>query len=223
MGNLKSLRNVGFGGAGGDADVPKVLAELQGLTVSGPIAGAGANASLVVAGIDSEDTIIKCLDLTTPADVAVGTITILDRRAQGTVTLLGTLVDADTVTVNGKVYTFKNIVVNFTTNLANRVIPITQGSVNVTDAATRLANSIMSNDSTLTCTTAAGVVTVIARTPGTAGNSIALVTSSAHATVSGATLAGGLAAASGGIKTSVVTTGKNLLLFWYDKTPGQLP
>jgi len=75
----------------------------------------------------------------------------------------------------------------------------------------------MSSDSLVSAAAVAGVVTVTNRVVGTVGNARTLVTSSAHATVSGATLAGGTATNS--VAFSGSTSGNLVVLFWYNKTP----
>ena len=219
--SLQSLTNIGFGGSGGADNVPKVLAELQGLTFS-YITGAAANTSMPVAGMEPEDTLKSVYNLTDLTEADITHCTINDRRATGTITILTTLVNLDTVTVNGKVYTFREQVESIASNLAPNVVPITvlPSGVVVATVAARLAQIIMSNDSTLVCTAALGVVTIKDRVAGTAGNSKTLVTSSGHATVSAATLAGGAAVgAANGFKCSDSLAAKKLQVIWYNKTP----
>jgi hypothetical protein len=64
---------------------------------------------------------------------------------------------------------------------------------------------------------ASDVVTIIYRTAGTGGNSIALAVtgSNSHAARSGATLAGGTATSA--IKIGSDTSSKKLLVVWYNK------
>jgi len=214
--------SLGYGGAGINDRLPKILAELQGQNVT-LVTGGTAGSALACGSIDHEDTIQSVIRFASgvPSDVT-SEASIVDRRASGTITVLTTVVDGDTVTVNGKVYTFKQIVVTPSTNLAPYVVPINVGPSGIDPGATALALSIaiMSGDSTITCTVNSTVVTVICRLPGVAGNSDTLATSSAHCTVSGAgTLAGG--SATSAIKLSTTnTTGNILQVFWYDKWAG---
>jgi len=233
--SLEILTGLGYGGAHLNTTLPKVLAELQGHTISGPLAGAAANTAIAVAdggGIDIQDTLQKVVMTsltqsgTTPFAVTFAQTdvtahcSIVDRRATGTVTCLNTIADGDYVTVNGKKYTFKNLgTVTPSTLVAPYAVPVTiaAGVCDVNKAAASLAAAIMSGDSTLTCTVALGVVSIFVRVAGTAGNAVTLTTSGAHATVSGAgTLAGG--SATNAIKCSDNTTGNTLMVFWYNKS-----
>jgi len=123
--SLQSLSRVGFGGSGANDALPKAIAELQGLTIS-LLTGAGAAEAIALAGIEAEDTILKALMFAAgvPSDIT-SQASIASRFASGTVTCLTTLVDGDTVTVNGKVYTFTEMVESITTNIAPQVVPIT--------------------------------------------------------------------------------------------------
>jgi hypothetical protein len=104
---LEIVGSLGYGGERLNTRLPKILAELQGLTVSGPLTGAGANTTISVPeGIDIQDTILKCLEFTSgvPSDIT-STISIVSDQAQGTITLTTGLVAGDVVKVNGKSYT----------------------------------------------------------------------------------------------------------------------
>lgn len=220
--SLEVLTNLGFGGSGGQDKVPKVLAELQGETFT-LVDGAGAATAIPITGIEPEDTVAAVLNLTDLAQIAIGTVSIVDRKATGTLTLATTVASGDVVGVNGKSYTFTELPYNIATNYAPGVVPITvnPSGIDVTIVAARLAQVIMSSDNSLTATSAAGVVTITDRTAGVAGNSKTLTVtgSNGHVTRSAATLAGGAAAASQAIKIVGSTTGKKLWVVWYNKTP----
>jgi hypothetical protein len=215
---FEKLDNLGYGGAHLNTRLPKALAELQGLTFTGPVAGALADTAIAVPSIEVQDTIAKVINMTDLVEVDLATVASVDRRAKGTVTVINTVADGDYVTVNGKKYTFKNMVVNPSTNVTPGIVPvtITTGVCAVNPAAIALANAIMSRDSTLTCSVLAAAVTVICRTAGVAGNAITLTTSSVHCTVSGAVLAGGTA--TNGITITSDTSDKKLLVIWFKKS-----
>jgi hypothetical protein len=210
---LQKLNWLGFGGTGIPEALPRAIAELQGFTISGPLAGVGANAFIAVPGIDPWDTVMKALLFTAgvPSDIT-GNVTIVDRRASATLTLTGVAV-GDTVSVNGKTYTFVSAPA-ITVNLAPYQIPL-----GVTDAAsaTSLAVAVMSGDATITAVPNSNTVTVYNKTPGTAGNgaAVSVAGSNGHIATSGATLANG--SDTQGIRISTATTGNTVVLFWYNK------
>jgi hypothetical protein len=82
---LQKINWLGFGGTGIPEALPRAIAELQGFTVSGPLAGVGANTFIAVPGIDPWDTVIKALLFTAgvPSDIT-GNVTVVDRRASAT-------------------------------------------------------------------------------------------------------------------------------------------
>lgn len=201
------------GGAGVIDDLAPVLKELQGLT-SSLLAGASANTKIDLAAIRLEDTIIGALNNNagTITDV-LSTLSIVDTHATGTVTA-ASAVAADTVTVDGRVFTA----------IANLATPVgRQFSVGATDTAcaANLAAAINlaeQNDAStnVVATSAAAVVTIRAVADGTSGNSIALATSNdTRLAKSGTTLAGGTA--TGGIKSTGATN--QVILTWYNKNP----
>jgi hypothetical protein len=216
--SLTSLSGLGFGGAGIPDAMPKAIAELQGQMFS-LVAGAAANTAIAIPGIEATDTVKTVLDLTTPATIPAANVTVIDRRASGTITLLSTIADGDVIAVNGKSYTFTEMHTNPSSSAGPGVIPITTtpSGVDVDAVAAKFANVLMSSDSNISASHVAGVVTVTWRVAGTAGNSVTLSVANAHghATASGATLTGGTATT--GIKISTTTAGKNLLVVWYDK------
>ncbi len=111
--SLEKVGPLGYGGERLNTRLPKILQELQGFTISGPLTGAAANTPIVVAdGIDIQDTIVKALMFASgvPSDIT-STVSIVDLRASGTLTLASVVAGA-TATINGKVYTCTNLVVN---------------------------------------------------------------------------------------------------------------
>jgi len=227
--SMVNVSNLGFGGTGIPDAMPKAIAELQGLRLT-VVTGAAAGTVMPVPGMDPEDHIGAAVDLTTPADIAVNTLTIQGRNAQATITALSTAVQGDTVAVNGKVYTVKDIVVSTSYNAPPGVIPIdiTPSGTDPEVFAERLAKAIMSGDSTVTASVGPDTssppkmakVTVKVRQPGTAGNSYTLSETGNAVTVSGATFTGGTATGSSGFVSSASLAGKKVLLLWYDKRPG---
>jgi hypothetical protein len=221
---MVNVRNLGFGGTGIPDAMPQAIAELQGMRLS-VVTGAAAGTVVPVTGMDPEDHIGAVVNLTDLVDVALNTITIGARNASATITCLTTAVDGDKVTVNGKAYTFKDVVVHTSYNTPPGVVPIdiTPSGSNPNEMASRLAKAIMSGDSTLTASVAVGtptIVTVKVRQPGTAGNSYTLAETGNAVTISGATFTGGTAAGSSGFSSSVSLAAKKLLVLWYDKAPG---
>lgn len=118
--------------------------------------------------------------------------------ASGTATFSTAAVSAnDTVTINGRVYTFKAAV----TTTADEVLVGADelecaanlaAAVNATEAD---AGTLFGSDTTINedvrATVSAGVVTLIALNPGDEGNAITLAKSGANIAVSGGTLTGG--------------------------------
>lgn len=193
---------MGQGGAGfhgtGDATAEAALRQLQSLRVS-VVAGGGANTKRALADIRNTDVIVSALNNNSGAITDVtSTVSIDELRARGTVTL--TTVDAgNTVTVNGVTY------------VAGTDFAI---GANVTATAVNLAAAIHYHESTnarmVTATSAAGVVHIMAREEGVAGNAITLTRVGAGIAVSAATLADG--ADDGGIRSTGATN--SIILFW---------
>jgi phage tail sheath gpL-like len=188
-----------------------VVKELRGLTQS-LLAGTTANTTIALAAIRTEDTLIGALNNNagTITDI-LSTMSINDCRASGTVTA-ASAVAADTVTVDGRVYTA----------VANGVTPaFGQFSVGATDAAcaTNLAAAINLGEqadttSKVTASAASAVVTITARAEGTGGNAITLATSNnTRLAKSGTVLAGGTA--TGGVKSTGATN--QIILTWFNK------
>jgi hypothetical protein len=205
--SLESSTGLGVGGAGLHDRLPKVLKELQGLTIS-TVAGAAANTKINLAALRSEDTIIGATKVASgvPSDV-LGTLTVEDLRASGTLTLSG-VVAADTAVVNGKTYTFK-------ASADPLKLEVTVGGTD-TITATNLKNKInqVEANGSVVASSSGAVVTIKAKLEGTAGNSIALG-STTHVTRSGATLSGGTT--TGGFKLSGDSTGAVIQLVWFNK------
>lgn len=210
---LENVSKVGHGGAGGQGygpgSVQAILTELQGLAIA-LLTGAGANTKIALAAIRPEDTILSAINNNagTLTDIT-NTMSIVDPRATGTLTLSGVAAD-QTVTVAGKTYTAVD-------GVAANSSEFTVDGDDTADAAA-LAAAINATEngrdlSQVTATSAAGVVTVKAIADGTAGNSIALTKSAAGVTLSGATLSGGTA--TGGVQSTGVTN--QILLHWYNK------
>jgi hypothetical protein len=229
MGSMVNIQNLGFGGSGIPDAMPKAIAELQNQRFS-VVTGAAAGTVVPVTGMDPEDAIGAIVNLTDLTSVDMTTITVGKRNAKATILCLATVVDGDSVTVNGKKYTFKDVIVHPSYNAPPGVVPIdiTPSGTDVEVMAKRLASAIMSGDSTLTAsvTVSAGsppamsTVTVEVRQAGTAGNSYTLTELGNAVTISGALFTGGLSAASQGFSSSVSLAAKKLLVVWYDKRPG---
>lgn len=210
---LVDVTKIGYGGAHLNDTLPKALVELQGLTISGPLTGTTANTAIPVTdGIDTQDSIVKVLMFATgvPSDIT-STTTVTDLRAKGTLTLAAVVAN-DTAVVNGKTYTFKTLTISPSTNL-----PPYTAAVGTTDtiSAANLAAAINAEDPTLIATSSGAVVTIFAAAEGTGGNATTIV-GGAHITASAGTLTGG--SATNSIKTSTVTTGNTLLVFWFKKS-----
>jgi hypothetical protein len=229
--SMVNVQNLGFGGSGIPDALPKAVAELQGMKMQ-IVDGAAAGTVVPVAGMDPEDHIGAALDLTGMATLNLGTLAIAERNAKATITCLTTAVDGDKISVNGKTYTVKDVVVHTSYNAPPGVIPIdvTPSGTDSEKLAKALAKALMSGDSTITAAVTAGagsppamnVVTVKVRQPGTAGNAYTLSETGNGFTVSGAQFTGGTSAGSGGFTSTVSLAGKKILLVWYDKRPGAL-
>lgn len=210
--SLDSIAGIGPGGSGldvpGPGSLPAVLKELQGLNVS-ILAGVGAGVANTLAAIRQEDTIIAALNNNAGTITNVlGTTSIVDCRASGTITLATVATDA-TVTVAGLTYTAKAVVTDPLTQFLNT-------GDDTADAAA-LAAAINARESHRTqqviATSALGVVTVTAVAEGTGGNAITLAKVGASITISGGTLAGGTS--TGAIK--VVGATNQVILIWFNK------
>jgi len=226
---MVNARNLGFGGSGIPDTLPQAIAELQGMRQS-VVDGAAAGTVMVVPGMDPEDHIGAAVDLTTPASIDPSTLSVKGRNAEAVITCLTTAVDGNTVTVNGRVYTFKDVYVHPSYNTPPGVVPIdiTPSGNDAEEMADRLAKAIMSGDSSLTATVEADTasppamtkVRLKVRQPGTAGNAYTLTEVGTAVTVSGAVFSGGTAEASAGFVCTESLAGKKVLVTWYDRHPG---
>lgn len=141
-------------------------------------------------------------------------------KASGTCTFVTAApVNTDKFTINGIDFTFKTVAIVGTNDIA--LAGITTVTLAAAALVTAIAASIDPLVSTISATSAAGVVTITADDAGTAGNSITLAKSfvtPANGVVSGATLTGGLNAAKAkvtvpnGIGTSLLSLAKRLVL-----------
>ena len=132
--------------------------------------------------------------------LALATIGAAQGAATGSVTQASAAAsDGDTVTINGRVYTFKTALSTGPT-VPNEVL----AGANISATAANLAAAINAStgvgtlysvgtvvNADVTASPAAGVVTLTARNPGDEGNAITLAESGSNTTVSGATLSGG--------------------------------
>lgn len=117
-------------------------------------------------------------------------------RATGTVTFTGQPLNTETVTIDGRVYTFKtvlaaadDILIGATANdtAANLAAAINDSGVEGTNYGTGTTVNL-----DVTAAAVAGVVTLTAILPGTAGNAVTLAEAATNVAVSGATLTGGV-------------------------------
>lgn len=188
-----------------------MVKELQGLTFS-KVTGGAANTKYNLAAIRTEDTPVMVLNNAAGAISEIGsTFSIVDLRATGTV-VCAAAVAADTVTVNGKVYTA----------IANGAVPsgYTQFSVGAgnTSCGDNLVAAVNAREKEfgygVQAANVTGTVTFTAVLEGVAGNSLTLASSNGtRLAVSGATLANG--SATGGIRSTGVTN--EIWLLWFNK------
>lgn len=200
------------GGLGLVKELGPILTELQGLTIS-LLAGAAANTKIDLAAIRTGDTVLAALNNSagTLTDIT-GTLSIVGTYASGTVTA-SAVAAADTVTVNGRVFT----AIGATDKPVGNQFSI--GTSNALCAAhlAAIINRAEIDDpvSNLKAAAEGAVVTITAVAEGTGGNAIALATSSnVRLAKSSTTLAGG--SATGGVMSSGITN--QLVLFWYNKS-----
>lgn len=190
----------------GNPRIPKILKELQGLSIS-VLAGATADTKIDLAAIRQEDTVVAALlnDAGSFSDITANH-SIVDTHASGTLTIAADRAANGTAAVAGRVFTFKAAPAG--------VQEVALGADNVATAVNLAAAINAQEGNKVKATADAGVVTVTANADGTAGNAITLV-GSAKVTASGATLAGGTA--TGGVKFSSSTATKQVILFWFNK------
>ncbi len=109
------------------------------------------------------------------------------KAATGYIAFSGIPVDADTITVNGVVFTFKD------TPVAGTDIDIkTTAATQATEVASVLNASVNASVDDATYAAVSGQVTVTHDTLGSGGNAFTLAESATNTTVSGATLTGGV-------------------------------
>lgn len=203
---LETIKSLGNGGGFLNDKLPRILTELQQLTISGPLTGAAANTAITVPeGIDIQDTVVKALQFASgvPSDIT-STISIVDSRATGTITLTAGLAATNVVNVNGKAYTAVDVVPSYTSTgvgpqqflagaaiaaLSTTLAKVTalqaagfSAAVSATlaaggalyIAAASLAQAIAATDGLLTTSYSGAVTTIIYRAETAAGNSVAL-------------------------------------------------
>lgn len=205
-----------------DGTLKAALVELQGLTVT-VVAGAAAGTAMAVPALRTEDTLLAALVTTDAGGAAANDVANMSKqstKASGTVTIAGNPVEAETVTVNGSVYTFRAIStgasdVKITAGNNNAMAASLAAAINGYEARLQ-ANGAGYRVPQIVAVAVAGVVTVTAVADGAAGNAIVLTKAATNVTVTGAgTLTGGTA--TGGIKSTTNLTGKTVTLFWFNK------
>jgi hypothetical protein len=209
---LQNIARLGFGGLGIPTEMPKAIAELQGLTVN-VLTGVAANTQIAVPGIEAWDTILTAIMFAggVPSDIT-GNASIVDRRASATLTI-GAVAAGDSITIAGKTYFFVSGP-SAIGSLNPSEIPVLPTAAGI---ATTMANVIMSNDSRLYASAAGSVVKVFWRVLGAVGNAatLSVANSNVHVTASGANFAGGTDTQA--VSFNSDTTGNKVLLAWYNK------
>lgn len=118
--------------------------------------------------------------------------------ATGTLTSSGNFTDTQTVTIDGKVYTFQTTLTNVNGNVligADRTASHAnlKAAINLEAGAGTTYAAAMTLHPTVTATSATATTTVVAaKATGTPGNSLATTETQTNAAWGGATLAGGL-------------------------------
>src|SRR3990172_1161115 len=235
----KGARFVGRGGSKLNKELKRILTEQQGFRQSvftGPAANASGHASGAVAGPtvirgfafgagfpthlaapndDKQDTIKSVINLTNLTDVTPE-FAIANTHATGTITVSGTPVAGETLTVRGVVYTFRAAA-------SESLREITIDADNSLQAAeiARVINRVeielgLTLGQLVHADAVAAVVTVNATYDETTGNAYSLAESPTGVAVSGATFTDGTA--TGGVYSAAGTSvGDALLLTWYDQ------
>jgi len=212
---LPISKEFGHGGTGlYDGTLKALLTEAQGLKVA-LVAGA-ASGKLNIAALRPEDTIKVALHLvgagTAVTDVVdiTSTTTISTVFASGTVTF-ASAVAADTVTLRGKVYTFRAA-----PSIKAATYEVALGTGNVTPAANLAAAINIREAGVLNAVAANDVVTITALAEGVGPNAYTLASiNGTRLAVSGATLTGGTA--TGGIDAGVSTASGKVLVLYANK------
>lgn len=219
MPNKNSISNSFGEGGDGLNGLRPVIAELQAYNQV-VVAGVAAGTAMPVPTIRDVDNIASAVVYITaggaPTDGKAG-ITAQSLKAGGSITLAA-VANADTVTVNSTVYTFKTVPTSAT--------DIRLAGTNAENAA-KLVNTINAYENrrikgsptppVVVATLSGSVVTVTAIAEGTAGNALTLLSSNGvRLAVTGAgTLTGG--SATGSIKSTDNLTGKTVVLSFYSK------
>jgi phage tail sheath gpL-like len=199
------------------------IAELQGLKFVLLAGNVAANTKMDLAAIRAKDTILAAVLEDTTSGVSTddtANFTISDIRATGTFTIAaGNVADGETVTVGDQVFTFVAGLSSVRKLVHSGGANVPVGATNNDSAANlnEAINLVFGRDKVfgVTSSVTTNVVTVTARQEGAVGNSIALAEATANVTISGATLAGGTD--TGGVESSTITTGSQVLLWWYQK------
>lgn len=215
--NISKL--LGNGGAFLNTEIHAALQELQGFRQV-VVAGAAAATPMAVASLRDTDFIESAIVYTNAGGAPVegkANITVASLKAQGKVTVAA-VSDADTVTVDGTVFTFKDVPVGATDIrrvAGNNAENAARLAIAVNNHQNRRVNGSI-NNAVLVATAVGAVVTFTAVSEGTSGNAIGKITSNNTrlATV-GVVLAGG--AASGSFTSTDNLTGKTVVLTFYSK------
>lgn len=160
--------------------------------------GSSANPAdeyIVIPGLSWIDAVVGHVPIGTAAGATAATGTVVFSAADPT--------DQDTITVDGIVYTIENGAltdydVDMSTTEATMAANFAH-AINRTGTPGTTYSLAIAAHPTVRATVDTATVTLIARQPGTAGNSITLAESSTGATVSGATLTGGSDAGAFGV------------------------
>lgn len=151
--------------------------------------------------VTGEFCTIQCIGevtFTTLVDALEKTTAEYGTAATGTLTFTDVPVADETIEVNSVTYTFK------ATATAATEIALGTGANAGAKAASTAANvaaAVGANDTAVTATSAAGVVTFTAAAKGTDGNAFTLGESATNCTKSGTALAGGMSLAAASSKT----------------------
>ena len=217
--SLQTLSNqLGKGGVGIPDQIPAALKELQGFNVS-VVAGAAAASKMNVAALRSEDTLASVLAFNAgvPAEDKAN-CTISATKAYGTVTVAA-VNDADTATVNGVVYTFKDAptALNHVKRTAGNNNANALALATAINTYERRYTSQGSRVAQVVAVANSAVVTITAVVDGAAGNSITLLSSNGTrlAVTGSGTLTNG--SDTGGFTSTTNLTGQTVVVIWFNK------
>lgn len=124
-------------------------------------------------------------------------------QASGTITFAGLPADGDTVTIDGRTYTFKTTLsgaadqIKIAANVTNQAVFMGEAIVNHQNTAGTGYTTNTTRHNTVVASYSSNVVTVKAAARGTWGNAITLAKNSVNTAISGATLTGGSDAPAG--------------------------